>query len=80
MEDVISDIYVVCECNDVHYKEIMDAIKSGACSVEEIMKATSAGTACGLCKSVANDPAGKRAIHLDEILKKAKLDGVCKEE
>ncbi len=80
MEDVINDIYVVCECNDVHYKEIMDAIKNGACTVEEIMQATKAGTGCGLCKSVASDPAGKRAIHLDEILEKAKLEGLCQEK
>ncbi len=77
MEDVIDDIYVVCECNDVHYKEIMDAIKNGACTVEEIMKATGAGTVCGLCRTAAGDPGGKRAIHLDEILEKAKLEGLC---
>jgi len=77
MEDVINDVYVVCECFDVHYKEIIDAIKEGACTVEEIMKKTKAGTGCGLCKSSKEDIAGKRAIHLDEILEKAKLDGLC---
>jgi len=80
MEDVINDIYIVCECNGVHYKEIIDAIKNGACSVEDIMKETSAGTACGLCKSSSEDLAGKRAIHLDEILEKAKLDGLCQDK
>jgi len=80
MEDVINDIYTVCICNEVTYKEVMDAIKEGACTVEEIMEKTSAGTGCGLCKSSKDDVAGERAIHLDEILEKAKLEGLCQED
>ncbi|NPA27559.1 MAG: (2Fe-2S)-binding protein [Epsilonproteobacteria bacterium] len=76
----MDDIYVVCVCNHVHYKEIIDAIKEGACSVEEIMEKTKAGTGCGLCKSSKEDIAGERAIHLDEILEKAKLEGLCPED
>jgi len=79
MEEVIDQLYTVCHCNDVSYKEIMDAIKAGACDIETLMDRTDAGTACGLCKSVEDDPAGKRAIHLDELIEKAKLEGLCVE-
>ena len=77
MEEVIDQLYTVCHCNDVSYKEIMDAIKAGACDIETLMDRTDAGTACGLCKSVEDDPAGKRAIYLDELIEKAKLEGLC---
>ena len=80
MEDVINDIYVVCECNGITYKEIWDAIKDGACDLEELMDKTDAGTVCGLCRSVEDDPAEERAIHLDEILQKAQLEGICPDE
>ena len=79
MEDVINDVYTVCHCNEVTYGEIIKAIKEGACDIESIMDKTDAGTACGLCKSVQDDPAGERAIHLDEILEKAKMDNLCPE-
>jgi bacterioferritin-associated ferredoxin len=77
MEEVIDQIYTVCHCNEVTYKEIMDAIKAGACDLETLMDRTDAGTACGLCKSVEDDPAGERAIHLDELIEKAKLEEIC---
>ncbi len=77
MEEIINDIYVVCQCNDIKYKEIWDAIKNGACDLETLMDKTGAGTVCGLCRSIKDDPAEKRAIHLDEIIEKAKLEGVC---
>jgi len=76
-EDVIDQVYTVCECNDVTYKEIWEAIKAGACDLETLMKVTGAGTSCGLCKSVEDDPGGERAIHLDELIEKAKLEGLC---
>jgi len=80
MEDVIDQVYTVCHCNEVTYKEIMDAIKAGACDLESLMDRTDAGTACGLCKSVEDDPGGERAIHLDELIEKAKLEGLCPED
>ena len=69
----------VCICAGVSYGEIMEAIKNGACSIEEIGDATDAGTLCGLCKSSKEDELGEREIHLDEILKAAKQEGYCKE-
>ncbi|MRI82947.1 MAG: 2-hydroxymethylglutarate dehydrogenase [Nitratiruptor sp.] len=76
----IDDLYVVCECMEVTYKEIIDAIKAGNCDLESLMDATDAGTACGKCKSRVDDPADERAIHLDEILALAKAEGLCPEE
>jgi len=67
----------VCLCMEVTLGEILEAIKNGACTIEEIMEATDAGTACGLCKSREDDPDGEREIHLDEILEQAKEKGLC---
>lgn len=40
---------VVCFCMDVTGQAIVDAIKNGAATVEEIQEATGAGTVCGGC-------------------------------
>jgi bacterioferritin-associated ferredoxin len=68
----------VCHCMGVTLGEIMEAIKNGACDLESLMEATGAGTACGLCRSVEDDPNGEREIHLEDILKEAKQQGLCK--
>ncbi|MRJ03337.1 MAG: (2Fe-2S)-binding protein [Epsilonproteobacteria bacterium] len=76
----IDDLYVVCECMEVTYGEIVKAIREGNCDLESLMKATGAGTTCGKCRSRESDPADERAIHLDEILSLAKGEGLCPEE
>ena len=68
----------VCLCMGVTLEEIMEAIKDGACDLETLMEKTDAGTACGMCKSVEDDPNGEREIHLTEILEQAKKEGLCK--
>ncbi len=73
----VEDIYVVCECMDVTYGEILQAIREGNCDLDSLMDATDAGTACGKCKSREEDPDEERAIHLDEILAMAKAEGLC---
>ena len=70
----------VCLCLGITYGEIMEAIKNGACSIDAIGDETDAGTVCGLCRSSEEDELAERDIHLDEILKNAKLDGYCEEE
>ena len=40
---------VICNCMDVDYLTIKEAIANGATTVEEIQEATGAGTACGGC-------------------------------
>lgn len=39
----------ICLCNGVSDREICKAVEEGACSVEEIMYCTGAGTRCGSC-------------------------------
>ena len=80
MEDVIHERDkgdTVCHCNEVTYGEITQTIKAGACDPESLMKRTRAGTTCGLCKSAKDDLGGKRAMHLDELIEKAKPEGLC---
>ena len=45
----MKDKDIVCTCFGITKKEIVDAIKKGAKTVDEVMEATSAGTACGMC-------------------------------
>jgi bacterioferritin-associated ferredoxin len=40
---------LVCICNMVLEKEIIEALKKGARSTTEIQKQTRAGTSCGRC-------------------------------
>jgi bacterioferritin-associated ferredoxin len=41
---------LVCNCNDVEYEEIKDAVKEfGADDIEKIKEETAAGTACECC-------------------------------
>ena len=39
----------ICYCYGVTKKDIIDAIKNGAKTLEDIQDATGAGTACGRC-------------------------------
>jgi NAD(P)H-nitrite reductase large subunit len=59
----------VCICNGVTLGEILSAIKEGHNTIEALMEATDAGTACELCQSKEIDESDEREIHLDEILK-----------
>ena len=58
----------VCECFDVTLKELIEAIKAGNTTMEKLMDATDAGTACELCQSCEKDEDGDRELHLEEIL------------
>ena len=40
---------IVCNCMDVTYQQVKDAIDNGASTLEEVQEATGAGTACGGC-------------------------------
>jgi len=57
---------IVCECVKITAGEILDAIKSGCRDVECIKKKTDAGTACRQCKSLNDDPRGRRKYHIKE--------------
>ena len=60
--------YVVCECFDVTLGTILETIKAGHETLEDIMDETDAGTACELCQSCEADADGDRELHLTEIL------------
>ena len=68
--------YNVCECFDVTLGELLDAIKAGHNTMEDLMNETDAGTACELCQSCEIDEDGDRELHLDEILAYAKEKGL----
>jgi len=40
---------LVCDCNDVEYDEIKDAVAKHGSNLETIMEETSAGTSCECC-------------------------------
>jgi len=39
-----------CNCHNVSYGKIEDAVHAGATTVEAVMEKTGAGTGCGQCK------------------------------
>lgn len=41
---------IVCECNGVSYDTIVELIRDGAETLEEIMEKTGAGETCGRCR------------------------------
>lgn len=41
----------ICRCRNVSYLDIINAIKSGASDIEDIMEITGAATCCGGCTS-----------------------------
>ena len=40
---------VICYCYGITREDIVEAIRNGAKTLEDIQNATGAGTACGLC-------------------------------
>lgn len=46
---------IICHCEEIRYKEILKAIKSGATTVDDISNATNAGIACGTCIETIED-------------------------
>ncbi len=43
------DDEIICHCEQVTYKKIVDAIKNGANTVEELSDLLDVGIACGYC-------------------------------
>jgi len=68
--------YTVCECFDVSLGTLLDAIKAGHSTIDELMDETDVGTACELCESCSVDEDGDRELHLDEILAYVKEKGL----
>ena len=64
--------HTVCECFEISLSELLDAVKAGHNTLEDLMDETDAGTACELCRSCDIDEDGERVLHLEEILKYVK--------
>lgn len=41
---------ICCNCHNVSYGKIYDAVKAGARSADEVAKKTGASTGCGKCR------------------------------
>ena len=53
---------IICECMNVSYEDIKNAVKEGAKTLYDIKEATEAGTICGICEDDIQEV-------LDELLK-----------
>jgi bacterioferritin-associated ferredoxin len=45
----------VCGCEGVSLKSVVDAVNSGAKTIEAVEEATSAGISCGRCKALVSN-------------------------
>ncbi len=61
----------VCVCKNICIQEILEAIKNGIKTIDDIQEKTGAGTVCKMCVSNEYDPYGERAVHISELLKNA---------
>ena len=46
---------IICHCEEITYKVLLNAIENGAKTVEDITDATDAGIACGTCIETIED-------------------------
>ena len=53
---------IICECMNVSYEDIKNAVKEVAKTLDDIKEATEAGTICGICEDDIQEV-------LDELLK-----------
>jgi len=59
---------LVCDCNEVEYETIKEAVKKHGNNQEAIMEETAAGTACECCLEIG---CAKVDLSLPEAIKKA---------
>jgi len=59
---------LVCDCNDVHYDEIKEAVAKFGTDLETIKDETSAGTACECC---LEEDCDRVDLSLPQAIKKA---------
>ena len=46
---------IICHCETITYETILNAIRNGNTTVEEITEVTTAGIACGTCIEVIEE-------------------------
>ena len=51
LKEVEAVLKNACKCKNVSIEEVVNAVKNGADTIEKVMEATGAGTACGRCKA-----------------------------
>ncbi len=75
LEDIdnLKSDYIVCECYEVSFGDIVEAIENGCDTVDSLMHETHAGYGCERCHSKLNDSDSDREVHFDEILEYTKL-------
>ncbi|MCH9739536.1 MAG: (2Fe-2S)-binding protein [Epsilonproteobacteria bacterium] len=71
LEKLKSD-YVVCECYEVSFGDIIEAIENGYDTIEALIYETKASYGCERCQSKTSDQNEDREVHLDEIIAYAK--------
>lgn len=62
----MEDTTTICQCNQVTFGTIKEAVKNGCYDVPCVMLKTGAGDACGQCKSLNDDPKMRRQYHIKE--------------
>ena len=70
--DRLKPDYMVCECYEVTFGDIIEAIENGYDTIEGIVHETLASYGCELCQSRMIDNNKDREVHLDEILEYTK--------
>ncbi len=75
LEDIdnLKSDYIVCECYEVSFGDIIEAIEKGYNTIDGIMHETHAGYGCERCHSKLHDPDNDREVYLDEILEYIKV-------
>ena len=51
LKEVEAVLKNACKCKNISIEDVVNAVKNGADTVEKVMEATGAGTACGRCKA-----------------------------
>lgn len=51
LKEVEAVLKNACKCKNISIEEVVNTVKNGADTVEKVMEATGAGTACGRCKA-----------------------------
>ncbi len=47
----MKDTDVICFCRSVTYGTVVESIKNGAATIDDVVARTSAGSVCGACKT-----------------------------
>ena len=62
------EIMIVCDCEEIEYETIKEAVKKHGDNIDTISEQTGAGTVCGCC---LEDDCGNVDLPLPQAIKKA---------